>query len=292
MNNLYLKRTFFHSSKTLFFDKFLKPVIEASQKREHVVEQLIRPVGLPQPPNSRIQYSKGNSFRDLFDEEKTRRRTKELTLEMSKSGMYDVYTFRKTNGKLFISPKSYWRDDKSLYFPHIVGRSLKKGESKQISIEDKMRGKLNIVRLFSNDIGKKLSSQFFKEPYTLESLSNTPFAKNNTQLIEITWVENGIKSLITKLSFSKLRSNMSEQRQRNYFFAYKDQLPFIIRDQLNINNILTGYILLVDQNLKIRWMACGGVSNLHTEERDTMWKCIRSLQKEMEKINDSNQNKN
>lgn len=70
MNNLYLKRTFFHSSKTLFFDKFLKPVIEASQKREHMVEQLIRPVGLPQPPNSKIQYSKGNSFRDLFDEKK------------------------------------------------------------------------------------------------------------------------------------------------------------------------------------------------------------------------------
>lgn len=292
MNNLYLKRTFFHSSKTLFFDKFLKPVIEASQKREHVVEQLIRPVGLPQPPNSKVPYSKGNSFRDLFDEEKTQRRTKELTLEMSKSGMYDVYTFRKTNGKLFISPKSYWREDKSLYFPHIVGRSLKKGESKQISIEDKMKGKLNIVRIFSNDIGEQLSSQFFKDPYTLESLSNTSDTENNTQLIEITWVENRIKSLITKLSFPKLRSNMSEQRQRNYFFAYKVQLPFIIRDQLNINNTLTGYILLVDQNLKIRWMASGGVSNIHTEERDTMWKCVRSLQKEMKMTNSSNKNKN
>lgn len=267
-------------------------MIEASQKREHVVEQLIRPVGLPQPPNSKVPYSKGNSFRDLFDEEKTQRRTKELTLEMSKSGMYDVYTFRKTNGKLFISPKSYWREDKSLYFPHIVGRSLKKGESKQISIEDKMKGKLNIVRIFSNDIGEQLSSQFFKDPYTLESLSNTSDTENNTQLIEITWVENRIKSLITKLSFPKLRSNMSEQRQRNYFFAYKDQLPFIIRDQLNINNTLTGYILLVDQNLKIRWMASGGVSNIHTEERDTMWKCVRSLQKEMKMTNSSNKNKN
>ena len=285
MNTLYLQRTFSHSSKTLTFEKFLRPVIEASQRREHVVKQLIKPIGLPQPPNSKVAYSKGNSFRDLFDEEKTRRRTEELALEMSKSGMYDVYTFRKTNGKLFISPKSYWREDKSLYFPHIVGRSLKKGESKQISIEDKMRGKLNVVRMFSNDIGEQLSSQFFNDIYTLESLSNTSNAESNTQLIEISWVESGIRSLITKLSFPKLRSNISEQRQRNYFFAYKDQLPFMIRDQLNISNSLTGYVLLVDQTLKIRWMASGGVSNIYNEERDTMWKCVKSLQKEMEMRN-------
>ena len=285
MNNLYLQRTFSHSSKTLTFEKFLRPVIEASKRREHVVKQLIKPIGLLQPPNSKVAYSKGNSFRDLFDEEKTRRRTEELALEMSKSGMYDVYTFRKTNGKLFISPKSYWREDKSLYFPHIVGRSLKKGESKQISIEDKMRGKLNVVRMFSNDIGEQLSSQFFNDIYTLESLSNTSNAESNTQLIEISWVESGIRSLITKLSFPKLRSNISEQRQRNYFFAYKDQLPFMIRDQLNISNSLTGYVLLVDQTLKIRWMASGGVSNIYNEERDTMWKCVKSLQKEMEMRN-------
>lgn len=276
IKDLLWKRSFHHSSKTLIFEKFLKPVIDASQKREHVVERLIKPIGLFQPPTPKSQYSRGNSFKDLFDEEKTQRRTKELTLEMSKSGMFDMYTFKKTNGKLFISPRSYWREDKSLYFPHIVGKSVLKGHRKKVNIEDQMRGKLNIVRLFGNGIGEGLSSQFFDKDHDLKTWQND----NNTQLIEISWIENSIKSLIAKLSIPKLRSNISEERQRNYFFADREQLPFTIRDQLLINNILTGYTLIVDQNLKIRWMACGGVS-AGGEERDTMWKCLESLQREM-----------
>lgn len=258
--------------------------MEASQKREHVVEQLVKPVGLSRPPAPHTKYPKGNSFRDLFDDEKAHQRTKELTLEMSQSGMYDMYTFRKTNGKLFISPKSYWREDKSLYFPHIVGKALSKRHGGKISIEQKMKGRLNIVRLFGNDIGENLSSQFFKEPYTLEQCakSSTVSETWHPQLIEINWIENALKGMITKLSTYKLRSNISEQRQENYFFASRDQLPFTIRDTLRINNLYTGYTLLVDQNLKIRWMASGGVSS-DGEERDVMWKCVTALQKEMQR---------
>ena len=106
---------------------FLKLAIEASQQREYIVEQIIKPKDLPKPPNYKVSYSKDNSFRNLFDEEKTKRKTKELALEMSKSGMYDVYTFRKKKGKLFISPKSYWQVDKYLFSPYVVGSSLKKG---------------------------------------------------------------------------------------------------------------------------------------------------------------------
>lgn len=276
IGGLVWKRPFHQSSRTLIFEKFLKPVIEASQKREHVVERLIKPLGLPHPPTPRSKYSKGNTFKDLFDEEKTQRRTKELTLEMSKSGMFDMYTFKKTNGKLFISPRSYWREEKSLYFPHIVGKSVLKGHRQKVNIEDQMRGKLNIVRLFGNGIGEGLSSQFFDKDHDLKTWQNN----NTTQLIEISWIENSIKSLIATLSIPKLRSNISEERQKNYYFADREQLPFTVRDQLQINNILTGYTLIVDQNLKIRWMACGGVS-AGGEEKDTMWKCVEALQREM-----------
>ncbi|CAL9729255.1 mitochondrial ATPase complex subunit Atp10p [Monosporozyma unispora] len=282
ISNIIWNRTFSQSSRVLVFEKFLKPVIEASQKREHVVERLIKPIGLAQPPTARTHYSKGNSFKDLFDDEKAQRRTKELTLEMSKSGMFDMYTFKKTNGKLFIAPRSYWREDKSLYFPHIVGKSILKGHRRKMNIEDQMRGKLNIVRLFGNSIGEELSSQFFNETHNLNKWQNN----STTQLIEISWIENSIKSLIANLSLSKLRSNISEERQKNYYFAEREQLPFTIRDQLQINNILTGYTLIVDQNLKIRWMTCGGVST-GGEERDTMWKCVEHLQNEMAKPNTS-----
>lgn len=93
---------------------------------------------------------------------------------------------------------------------------------------------------------------FFLTTFIPLNLCQIPhILKSNAQLIEINWVENDIKSLIRKLSFSKLRFNTYEERQRNYFFfffAYIDQLPFIIRDKLNISNSMMGYILLVDQN--------------------------------------------
>lgn len=50
---------------------FLKLAIEASQQREYIVEQIIKPKDLPKPPNYKVSYSKDNSFRNLFDEEKT-----------------------------------------------------------------------------------------------------------------------------------------------------------------------------------------------------------------------------
>lgn len=268
-------RYFSTSSKSLFFQRFLQPVIEASQKKEHIVKQLIKPIGLSRPPSTNVKYSKGNSFKDLFDEGKTRRRTKELSREMSQAGMYDMYTFRKYNGKLFWSPKSYWREDKALYFPHIVGKSIAKGHRKLVSIENKMKGKLNLVRIFGNDIGENLSREFLTPPEGMEE-----WQTETTQLIEISWTENSLKSLIMRLSLPKLRLTMSEQRQSHYFVCDRNQLPFTIRDELNINNLFTGYTLLVDRNLKIRWMACGGISP-GGEDKVTLWKSVKALQTEM-----------
>ena len=126
-----MKRYFGTYSRLQFLSRFQKHVANTAPK-EHVVKELVRPLGLPEPPTMSSKYKEGNSFRDLFDNAKTDRRARELELEFSKGGLFDMYTFRKTQGKMFLSPPSFWRKDKALYFPHLQGRSLSSSDTQNV----------------------------------------------------------------------------------------------------------------------------------------------------------------
>lgn len=256
----------------VFFQKFFQPVIDASKPKPHVVTQLVKPVGLSVPPSGNTKYSRGNSFKDLFDQEKTKKRTEELTVEMSKSGMYDMFTFNKTKGKLFIAPKSYWRKDKALYFPHIVGKPLAKSQSTG-PVEDCLGGKLSIVRIFGSKTGNELSDQF------LEGLEGEQKdLLKDVQIVNINWMENFAKTLIIKMSMWSMRSKVPADLQKTFFVCDREQLPFTVRERLMINNLYTGYTMVVDPDMKIRWMASGGSSE---EEKTTFQKVIQGLKDEI-----------
>lgn len=260
------------SRQQVFFQKFFQPVIDASKPKPHVVTQLVKPVGLSAPPTATTKYSRGNSFKDLFDQEKTKKRTEELTVEMSKSGMYDMFTFNKTKGKLFIAPKSYWRKDKALFFPHIIGKPLAKSQSTG-PVEDCLRGKLSIVRIFGSKTGNELSDQF------LEKLGEAQSdLLKDVQIVNVNWMENYAKTLIIKMSMWSMRSKVPADLQKTFFVCDREQLPFTVRERLMINNLYTGYTLIVDPELKIRWMACGGSSE---EEQATFQKVIQGLKEEI-----------
>lgn len=272
-----IKRCFSSTGSRFFFNKFFKHVVDAAPK-EHVVENLARPIGLKSPPTSSSAYSKGNSFTDMFDNAKTDKRSQELGLEFSKSGMYELHTFRTTGGKLFQSPPSYWRSDKALYFPHLRGKNLLGTTS---NIEDVLHGKTSIIRMFTSKVGDDLVKSYFKNEESdlnylgkdYEALANG----NKTQIVQLNMMENFLKSIIMKLSLSKLKAMVPPEFQSTYFTCQRPQIPYLIREQLQINNVYTGYVIVVDPNLKIRWMGCGSAS---TEEFKTLWKCVRNIRKE------------
>lgn len=272
-----IRRSFSSSATRSIFDKFYKNVVDAAPK-EHVVKDLVRPIGLSSPPASNSSYSKGNSLRDMFDNEKTDKRSRELGLEFSKSGMYELHTFRKTNGKLFISAKSYWRSDTALYFPHITGKNLL-GEN--YSIEDQLKGKVSVMRMFTSKVGDDLIKSYFEnEELDLNYLGkdHESLTKGHKiQIIELNMMENFLKSIVMKLSMGKLRSLVPKENHSTYLTCQRDQLPYTLREQLQINNVYTGYVIIVDPNLKIRWMGCGRAS---TEEFNTLWKCARNIANE------------
>ncbi|GAV52536.1 hypothetical protein ZYGR_0AG05270 [Zygosaccharomyces rouxii] len=270
-------RSFSTHSSQGFFKKFYQDVVDVAPK-EFKLEELKRPIGLAHPPSKATVYSRGNSFRDLFDREKTDKRSKELGLEFSKSGMYDIHIFRKTNGKLFISPPSYWRSEKSLYFPHITGLSLK-GE--QQSLEDTLRGKVSVVRLFSSKVGDDLCKQYLQneelELDYMEASASESLQSKGIQTVDVNFADSGIKYALMKLFIGSLRCSVPVQRHSHYLLANREQLPFKVREALQINNVFTGFTIVVDPALKIRWMASGGAT---TDEFKTLWKCVRRIREE------------
>lgn len=277
------KRLISTTSKTLFFKRLHKQLVNSSPK-EHIVEELSKPVGLDSPPNNNVTYDYGNSFKDMFNNEKTIKRTNELELEFSKSGLYDVYTFRKTNGKLFYSPPSFWRNDKSLYFPHLVGYNLV--EKKNINVEDSLKERLSIVKISTSEIGDSLVNSYFisnEKDYLhnkdlIDDLNKG--SKLETQIVQINLTENWAKMAIVRLSLGRIQKLIPKWLHDRFFICKRNQLPFMIREKLQINNLYTGYIAIVDPNLKIRWMGCGRASE---EEFNLLWKCVRGLIKEFNK---------
>lgn len=269
-------RYFSTTVATSFFKKFYQNVVDVAPK-EFVVQDMKRPVGLKSPPTASTVYPRGNSFRDLFDREKTDRRSKELGVEFSKSGMYDIHIFRKTNGKLFHSPPSFWRADKSLYFPHIVGSTLN-GDNK--SVEEVLKGKVSVVRIFSSEVGDELSKQYTQnQELDLDYIGKdmTLLGAKGIQIVDVNFADSGIKYLLMKLFTGRLKTSVPPELYGRYFLADREQLPFTIREALQINNVFTGFTIVVDPHLKIRWMASGGAS---TEEFKTLWKCAKGVRKE------------
>ncbi|CCD27120.1 Atp10p NDAI_0J02280 [Naumovozyma dairenensis CBS 421] len=261
--------------------KFMSPLIDSAKfdEEELIPKQLLRPIGLTNSPFQTTKYKeKGNSLKDLFNENKTNERVKELTHQLNKSSMHDLFVFRKTNGKLFFAPKSYWNASKALYFPHLMGNSLA-NPSEKIRLEEILKGKISIVKLFGNKIGNDMVNQYATDI----TFDPVPKENSNIQTIQINWIENKMKSWLSKLSIWKLRRMIDPKDHSKYFMCQWNQLPFDIRESLKINNIFTGYILIVDRNLKIRWITCGNPDESHDEIK-TLWKCVRELEKEKEEF--------
>ncbi|KOG98064.1 Atp10p [Saccharomyces eubayanus] len=262
-----------------FLSKFLKPMMKTASPKDYQVKQLIKPVGLTEAPKRNVKYSQGNSLKDMFDSQKTNHRVEELSAEFSKSGLYEVQVFQKTKGKMFLAPISYWKDTKALYFPHLVGTSV--DGTKDQNIEDLLRGKTSIVRLFSTAAGDKLSGSYFQEAtsdnkttdYLMDADARLGLNNHNVQIIEVNLIENAVKSALVK-TLARWTNRIPNWRQPFYFECSRAQWPFHIREELFCNNVFSGYVFLVDQHLKVRWAACGEAT---PSEKEALWKFAKIL---------------
>jgi ATPase complex subunit ATP10 len=262
--------------------------LAATKPKEHVVKQLTRPIGFEKPPND--SDNRGDlrtvreKFSDFMDREKNRQRQAELEREISKSGMYDVYTFRKTGGKFFTSPPAYWKAEKALYFPNFVGETLKSGVPNGTT--STICGHVTIVRVFTSLTGDKSSRGFFQ---TSEGNYMTPDGYSrfrelypHAQIVDINVTENAIKALFIKMSKAGLRKQLHQDRHDKYFIVPRKTLSLDLREAIHMDNTYGGFVYVLDHNGKIRWAVCGEADE---KDKAVLWRTVRGLQREYRALN-------
>jgi ATPase complex subunit ATP10 len=286
----YQIRTFSTSQNHQFLGK-LNRQIAATKPKEYVVESLTKPIGLENEPT--IEDNKGDQrsiyrkYKDFLDPKKNKARQAELEKEISKGGMYNVYTYRKTNGKFFIAPPSYWKADKALFFPNFYGETLL--NSKLIPTLPAIKGKITVIRAYTSQLGEKASQSFFKTTDTdylaVEGHENFKSTFPNSQIVDFNITENGLKAFFIKLSKSGLRKITHESRHGKYFIIPRKNISLDLREQIHLENTYGGFIYVLDHEGKIRWVACGEASDA---ERNLLWRTVRGLEREYRALNPEN----
>ncbi|RCK63076.1 Mitochondrial ATPase complex subunit ATP10 [Candida viswanathii] len=263
------------------FVNTFKATIEKAQEKSF---NIVRPFGLPKPVllNHKLSdtYSMRNIFQELFGEKAKERRQKQLDYDLKHSPIFELKSFRNTNGKIFTPPISYFKADKSLYFPDFIAKTLT-GDLR--SFYEALGEKVSIVRLFSTVAGEKCTDTYFEvDGKKLYSKDYDMFVKEHpkAQIIDVNMPQGWAKGFILNLVAGNIRKtlNFNESRYANYFMLPSHMMSGEIREQLHCDNQTTGYIYLIDTMGRIRW-ATSGYAN--PTELALMWKVVKGLEKEI-----------
>ncbi|CCH46142.1 Mitochondrial ATPase complex subunit ATP10 [Wickerhamomyces ciferrii] len=274
----------FSTSSTQFFLGKLNKQIQATTPKKHVVEQLQKPLGVIEQPKDTDNPASDprnlkQKYRDFMDPVKNQARQEELQKEMSRSGMYDVYTYRQTKGKMFLSPPSYWKAEKALYFPNFSGEGL--SSSKIRGTTSTLKGKISVVRVFTSQVAEDSIKKYFEllDANYLTKPGYEQFLKDHptSQFVDINVTENAFKAAFVQLSKSGIKKSLHEKRHDNYFIVPRKSLHIDLREQIQLLNPYTGYIYVVDHEGRIRWAACGQPGE---NDKNVLWRTVRGLEKE------------
>lgn len=243
-------------------------------EKPHVIE---RPLGLdaPQLLNSS---SRAVGSWDFFSAEARERRQLQLDHDIKHSPFYDSKSFNNTNGKIFTPPVSYFKADKAKYFPDFIGQTL---TTKNQRFGDLLKGKVSIVRIYSTMSGEKCANTFFSvdgKDYLTKDHDAFTATHPHSQIIDLNLPQNWLKGFMVKLSQSNLKKLIPQQRHSRYFIVPNQVFPYDVKQKLYFDNTCSGYVFLLDQQGRIRWLTSGYANE---KELALMWKCVRGLEREV-----------
>ncbi|ODV80281.1 uncharacterized protein CANTADRAFT_21521 [Suhomyces tanzawaensis NRRL Y-17324] len=240
-----------------------------------------RPFGFDKPIllNHKVHSYSLSSVKDyFFSPEAKELRQKRLDHDIVHSPFYESKSFQNTNGKIFTPPISYFKADKSKYFPDFIASTL---STKSVSLGELLEGKVSIVRVYLTVSGEKCVDTFFqKDGKDLAGADFESFKEEhpNSQIIDINVPQNWMKGFMIGLSKSNIKKQIPVERQDKYFVLPDHTFGYEIRQVLLCDNMCSGYIYVLDGEGKIRWATSGYADE---EELELMWKCVRGVEKEI-----------
>lgn len=276
----------FHTSRSVYIIKNLLQTLENTAPKPFQVVQVNRPVGFQEPPTPTVQIAQEkislwNRVQNVFDKDKKLAKRKELEDQMSKSGFHDAHYYTKYKGKMFVPPISFFKSDKSLYFPNLVGNDLT--SNKPVNTTDLYKGKITVVRTVSSQTGEKHSDTYFKVPgsdrsYLTDSYDEFQTKFPHAQISELNLSENNLKHLLISFARNNLKKLIPEKRHHLYLTGRRSDLSKEITDTLLLSNKYASNLYVLDHNCKIRWLTVGEAND---QERLLLFRCLSSLEKEL-----------
>ncbi|CUM51494.1 uncharacterized protein AC631_01885 [Debaryomyces fabryi] len=266
--------------KTPRFTQTLKETSKPALTKSHLIT---RPFGL----DSAIMINQaghgmtGLVSNKMFGSDAKERRQKQLDYEITHSPFYESKSFTNTNGKIFTPPVSFFKREKSKYFPNFVGTTV---EGKDQSLFGLLEGKVSIVRLYSTVSGERCSETYFNvegQNYLTSGYSAFETEHPMSQIIDINIPQNLLKGLLVRLSRGSIKRSIPKQRHNKYFVVSDKLFLFDIRQKIMCDNMCSGYIYVLDHQGHIRWATSGYADEA---ELKLMWKCVRGLEKELKSL--------
>ena len=261
--------------------RFVDTIKEVSKPAQKESRQITRPFGLKEPVllNHKLSdtYSLSSIANEVFGARAKERRQKNLDYDLKHSLIFEAKSFENTKGKIFSPPISWFKQEKSLYFPDFVAQTLQ-GEKE--SFYQAISEKYSIVRLFSSVTGDQCTMTYFdRDGKDLYSKDYNSFVQEfpDFQIVDINMPTSWIKGFVLNLSLRNLKKSIPVERYDRYFILPNHILPPDIREELYCDNQCSGYIYILDKNGRIRWATSGYAT---PEDLTLMWKVVRGLQKE------------
>lgn len=253
---------------------FLKTLTEASKAPLKASLTISRPIGLPEPKVFGSQFS----ITKYFSPEARDQRRQQINYDLKHSQVYEYKSYTNTNGKIFRSPVSFFKGEKSLYFPNFIEKNI---NGERIEFFKALAGKVNVIRVFQSVAGANATETYFKSgelDYLTKNYKDFVQKFPKVQLIDLNIPLDSLKNTILNMSKSNIKKSVPEERQLGYFILPHSVFNHEVRENLLCDNNYGGYIYVVDEQGRIRWCTSG-----NSDEADVklFHKVLMGLSKEI-----------
>ncbi|XBJ08349.1 hypothetical protein VPH35_013685 [Triticum aestivum] len=213
------------------------------------------------------------------DAEKKAKAKARLTDEMSRGYFQDISEIRKNAGKIAVASKTIIPEVAAVKFPNLALESPA-GRALQLPLVaspplDGSHGAGGTVPVVPDAalvcLSFRASSQKMAESWSLPFLDAFG-ATGKVEAYEVSFIDSWLlSSSPVRRAFLKTMRK-SDNPQRHAVYAFGDHYDF--RKELQIVNLLTGYIYLIDRLGRIRWQGFGAATQ---EELSSLTACASIL---------------